>query len=97
MRGQPRIGQKVDHHGRDALPDGDAVARDQARRELAVPARQDHDRRADVERAVHAAGHAGDMEEGQGGEVDRVLRAAEPADAADQGTHHAGMGVHAAL
>jgi len=94
---EPRVGEQVDHHGRDGLQHRAAPARDAAQRGLAVPAREHDEGGAEVQRAVHAAGQAGDVEEGQHRQVDRVLRAAEPLHAADEGAHRAAVGVHAAF
>ena len=71
-----RVGQEVDHHGRDVGPAGDAVALDQLAGGVAVPARQEHDGGAAVDRRVHAALHAGDVEHRQHREHDLVRHAA---------------------
>ncbi len=59
------IREEIHHHGRDRLPDGHAMALDAAGGHVTVPAREQHDGGARVERATHAAGHAGHMEERQ--------------------------------
>ena len=64
-----RVGEEVDHHGGDRRPVGDARAGDLHAGAVAIPAREDHHGRAEVDRRVHAGLHAGDMEHRQRREV----------------------------
>ena len=56
-----------------AVHDDQLVALDQLGRDVAIPAAHQHDRAALIERRVHAALHAGDVEERQHDELTRVL------------------------
>ena len=94
---QRRIGEEVDRHRRDIGPTVHTVMLDQPGRRLAIPAlHQDH-RRAHVDRAVHAALHAGDVKERQRGQHHGVGDRPEPDRAGHGGEHHRGMGVDATL
>ena len=57
-----------------AVHDSQPVALDELRGDVTIPAAHEHDRAALIQRRVHAALHAGDVEERQHDELTRVLR-----------------------
>ncbi len=92
-----RIGEEVDHHGRDRGPRHQLVALDQLGREVAIPTAHQHDGAAIKHRRIHAALHAGHMEERQHHQLTGIGTAAEPERIGEHGVHHIAMAEHAAL
>ena len=92
-----RIHEEILNHGRNGGPAADPVALHALRRGDSVPARQQHDRVAVVQRAVHAALHAGHMKKRRDGQQGHLRLYREPAHAGDQRVHGAAVGVHAAF
>ena len=95
---QVRVGQEVDGHGRDVGPALHPVALDEPRCGVAVPPAHQHAGRAQVDGNVHAALHAGDVEQRERAQNDVILVAvAAPLRHDHDRAHHRGVGVDAAF
>ena len=92
-----RIHEKILNHGRNGGPAGDPVALHALRGDDAVPARQQDHRVAVVQRAIHAALHAGHVKKGRHGQQRHLRLYREPVHVGDKRMHGAAVGVHAAL